>query len=330
MQPTASPALLPAAATSLAASQILQGVLRQSTRVSARLGSDDCPSLAVYQAIVGLIAILQVLESAASGWPADKLRTPETLLPYVSDEVTELLDALNEEPLHDVPASSSSPSSDIEEDLPLELITDLGAYLVWCLAASSPETMQLLEGMSAPIALPAQGETLRGVRLVPVLTLQVADQRYELDLVTQTLFDADTTLPDDSQRSHPNADMPALSLAEWRHRLWARAIAHTPNLQEWSAEQRLPILLPGQAWCEAQLSLTLHFVPFGTDAWTVALADRSAVLEETPLGLGATQGPPLSLDTQLTFVDRDWYCEAIVAPLSTAIRAQLETQSSDV
>ncbi|MEM0981835.1 MAG: hypothetical protein AAGH78_16385, partial [Cyanobacteria bacterium P01_H01_bin.58] len=47
-------------------------------------------------------------------------------------------------------------------------------------------------------------------------------------------------------------------------------------------------------------------------------------------GLGATQGPPLSLDTQLTFVDRDWYCEAIVAPLSTAIRAQLETQSSDV
>lgn len=332
MQPTASPALLPAAATSLAASQILQSVLRRPTSVNTPIGTDDCPSLAVHQAIVALISILQTLASADSGWPADKSRTPATLLPYVSDEVAELLEALHQNQPHDVSDSTSLPSSDTEEDLPLELVADLGAYLVWCLAASSPETMQLLEGMSVPVACLTPAETSQSLRLVPVLTLQVGNQHCELDLVTQTLFESDTALPDDGQRAHStaDADIPALSLAAWRHQLWARAIAHTPNLQEWATEQPLTVLLPGQDWCEAQISLSLYFVPFETDPWTAPFADKNAVIEAPSLGLDTAQWPPLSLDTQLTFMDRDWYCEAIAAPLSTAIRTQLEThQSSD-
>lgn len=341
MQPTVSPASLPVAATSLAASQIWQGILRRptvvdlSTRVHANANVEEHPSLAVHQAMGELITILQTLALADSGWPVDKPRTPETLLPYVSDEVTELLEALSHAQQADGVDTGASLSSD-SEDVNLELIADLGAYLVWCLAASSPETMQLLEGLSLPVELPTQGETLQGVRLVPVLTLKLDNQRYALDLVTQTVFESDTALPDDGQRSHPNptVDKPMLSLAEWRHQLWTKAIAHTPELQEWCTEQRLHVLLPGQGWCEAQTSLNLHFVPFGSDAWVAALADMNAGLEKPPLLSAATPLPSgeflsLALDTQLMFVDRDWYCEAIATSLGTAMGTQLETQSPD-
>ncbi|NER84549.1 MAG: hypothetical protein F6K42_34520, partial [Leptolyngbya sp. SIO1D8] len=282
MQLTVQPiSMLPSSAASVTASQLLQGVFR---RENTQLPAPAQIPPFVQQAIVKLVNIVQTLCASDNDWPQDLPQTPENLVPYVSEETEELLDTLHQWqsvlPLHSSLQTAQQPSP---ADSPLELISDLGTHLVGSLAASTPETMGLLEGLAANLQIFPGAVQPQGVRLVPVLTVIFDDGQYELDLVTQTAFDSSSALPNDSllQLSDRSSLIPPVSLACWREKLWAKAIAITPEIQQWQQEQTLQILLPGRTWEPIQCTLSLQFVILTRYGSLAALTENLPNLSST-------------------------------------------------
>jgi len=161
--------------TTLTAHQLLQRICwPQHGEVSA-----IAPALppAVQTKIDALGHVLQTLRAADSGWPVDQPQTHETLLPYVTDEVEELLEAL-----HAAAPVAVEPAPTVPTPQP---IADLSTTWLWAIAASLPTAMQLLEEVAASSR---DQPAAYGVRLVPLLKLQPAGLDYTLDLATQVLL----------------------------------------------------------------------------------------------------------------------------------------------
>lgn len=220
-----------------------------------------------------LLKIMRTLCAPDSGWPEDKPQTPENLLPYVADEAEELLETLQvwasgcctAAPM---PGTNSNP----EVRGNLKLFSELSAYFLWAIAASTPAAMKLLEGISTQLSCQAASH---GVRLVPVLQVHCDHADYALDLATQTYFDPQIVLSETAVLQLPDQDVAAMSLAQWQQRIWQGAIAIAPELRQWQRGTAIQLLLPGQAWTTASALLWLKFVPL-----TVAVGGISTKPDE--------------------------------------------------
>lgn len=358
MQSRASSTLMPYSNTaSLTVSQVFQGVFRRIKPIPSEdsLAQRVLPP-AVQAATAELVNVLQAVCAPDSGWPAERPQTPQTLLPYVSDEAEELLEAWHRwQP--DVEASSEKPTtpSGASHDTVPELISELGDYLVWSIAASNPDAMTLVGGTSAILQPPCQIKRMQRIRLVPVLNIHFNDFHYAVDLVTRTPFDLADTFPDSSllklgEQFFPQRLSP---LSRWLETLWTQAIATVPELSQWQKGQGIQLLLPGRTWCSAQAFLNLHFVPLtmhyglceptadcfaapasvslqpeiGTldpQVWSVTGGSFSEVIFEAESKRLLTSIQPPALDTELSFIKENWLREAIAATLSADIGIALD------
>jgi len=344
------------------ASQIFQGVARQPD--PTRHSSAVLPPTTVWQATQNLVSIVHMLRSSESGWPVDKPQTPETLLPYVSDEAEELLETLHQwNPSPQVASTESAAAAQAAASL--TTVTEIAAQLVWSIAASAPIAMQLMEGMPAQVPLNREStSSSQGVRLVPVLILHWNGARYALDLITQTPFEEDIQLADD--RSLGLGDSPiseaTQAITDWRDWLWRQAIAHTPELAEWRQGRSLELLIPEHSWCEATATLMLHLVALSEATVTTTVETLSSqqepdlcpeqVSEGSPaaprvwvstasaIAESATAAPPPemkpfaaardypALTTEIIFNDAGWLQTAIAAAYSPAVLSQLSPSNA--
>ncbi|MGB3201197.1 MAG: hypothetical protein WBA99_09855 [Nodosilinea sp.] len=161
------PRLLPGAADSLLSNVVCRMV--PLTPDQSALGRQPAVAAALKQ----LVTQSMVLRSSTGGWPTDLPQTPENVAPYLSDEIWDLLDAL--EPM-------TAPVSDAPSLVP---ITVLVPHLLWMLASGGYEIMRLIEGVKARVSDPAAQTAMPIVRLVPVLALTLEETSFTLDLVTQ-------------------------------------------------------------------------------------------------------------------------------------------------
>ncbi|MFQ4134834.1 hypothetical protein PGN35_000785 [Nodosilinea sp. PGN35] len=129
---------------------------------------------AIAAAVQQLVAQSLRLRSPLGGWPADRPQTLDNLAPYLSEEIWELLEALDAAEAPALAASALVP------------VPTLVPHLLWMLASGGYEIMRLIEGVQARISSPQAQGTVQIVRLVPVLKLTVEETSYALDLVTQT------------------------------------------------------------------------------------------------------------------------------------------------
>ncbi|MEM6424857.1 MAG: hypothetical protein AAF728_06835 [Cyanobacteria bacterium P01_D01_bin.128] len=247
-----------------------------------------------------LLSLMVTLCAADSGWPADQPQTADTLLPYVADEAEELLEALQQwapasaQPLIALPQTP-------------QRLAELSAFLLWTIAASSPEAMKLLEGV--PTDGGQRWETA-GVRLVPILKIQRDHASDELDLAAQTLVAADQALDTDALLPLPELASPALPVGQWQDRIWQQAITLVPALAQWRSGLPVQLLLPGSEWGEAKLFLALQIVAVPPRA--LPTPHRPAV--STPPPLVETLFDPVGTPEM-----RVWPAtEAAIAPLKPA------------
>ncbi|MGD1940084.1 MAG: hypothetical protein ACFB0G_02115 [Leptolyngbyaceae cyanobacterium] len=247
-----------------------------------------------------LRSLMVTLCAADSGWPADQPQTADTLLPYVADEVEELLEALHQW----APAAVQPPIATPQTP---QRLAELSAFLLWTIAASSPEAMKLLEGM--PTDGGQRWETA-GVRLAPILKIQRDHASDELDLAAQTPVAADQALAPDALLPLSELASPALTVGQWQDRIWQQAIALVPALAQWRSGLPVQLLLPGSAWGEAKLFLALQMVAVPPRA--LPTPHRSAVSAPPPLV--ETLFDPVGMPEM-----RVWPAtEAAIAPLKPA------------
>jgi len=267
-----------------------QWVLRITTplqRLEARLSQGS----EVIAAMQRLVAMIQTVRSPEEGWHPDLAPTPENLLPYVTEEACDVLEAL-ETCLDAAPAQPSDPvESWLSQDLWQNycLAADFAPQLLWGIVRSSYEVMRLLEGVPA-IVVGEDGRSHPGIlRLAALLRISIADQPQVSDLVThyppsKTL--AHTTPLQILAGYVMTAPRPAGDILRT---LIQQIRMATPAVLSFLDGVAITALAPQQPWQDGVLSLQmeLEFVPEG---------DR----------VGAIAPPPLVASTQLQFTDTVW------------------------
>lgn len=281
--------------------------------------------------------ILQTLVAADSGWPADQPQTPETLLPYLTDEVEDLLAAL--------PAAAIADATTAQPVERPRLLSALSADWLWAIAASSPAGMKLLEGGAASIH---EWPQAYGLRLVPTLKIQHQGQDYALDLTTQgwgavaTVFAPETTI---QLLDLPGA--PIVSAATLQDQIRDRTLALVPALCPWFAGLTVDLQLPGIPWTTAAAQLVLHLVPLTTQVapppvattvlshhseppglptariWEAKPPQSTAIATATATLVPTSPSPPWTLDSELTWVDAAALTPSIQSAHQLALGRQL-------
>lgn len=155
---------------------------RKMRRFTGAVGSD------AVEAMHRLMVMVEKVSSPEGGWPAFMEPTPENLLPYLTEEVCEVVQALNgvNQDCEGVVIFSSR----------YVLIEDLVRRLLWFLARSSPDIMRLVGGVQAEVKLDVEEDWKIGIlRLVPVLQVKTAEGCWGVDLGTGEVFDGGQFTP---------------------------------------------------------------------------------------------------------------------------------------
>ncbi|HEY9810257.1 MAG TPA: hypothetical protein V6D13_13085 [Halomicronema sp.] len=140
------------------------------------------------EAMQRLMVMVEQVGSPEGGWPAHLQPTPENLLPYLTEEVCEVLQALNEENKRDEKVVIFSSG--------YVLMADFVRRLLWFLAKSSPEIMRLVGGVQAEVQLNVEEDWKIGIlRLVPVLEVKTVEDFWGVDLGTGEVWDGGRFTP---------------------------------------------------------------------------------------------------------------------------------------
>ncbi|VXD18909.1 conserved hypothetical protein [Planktothrix serta PCC 8927] len=138
------------------------------------------------QAMQGLIEIIAHLRSPNGAWPPHFPQTPENLIPYVTEEVSEVLASVK---THCISGSDILPHSPHPKDSKIQppvilFLNTLIPQLLWNLAQTSYSFMRLLTGINAEILLPNQDWTSGKLRLVASLIIETENIQTSIDLAT--------------------------------------------------------------------------------------------------------------------------------------------------
>lgn len=237
-------------AVSLTAQQFFQGLIRCPAATTPGLRNCATSPAAVNTAAQQLLAIMRTLCVPDSGWPVNQPQTPANLLPYASDEAEELL-----ETLHQWQRENSSKTTLIPalEQPHLQLVAGFSAELLWAIAASAPDIMQLLEGKSTHF----RGVNTENIRLIPVLTVKLDKTAYTFDLAMQSAVQPDLAIADIASDWLSRVS-PCTAYETLQQQVWQQVTTNVPHLQLWREGQTLPLLLPGQSWTTVHVILHLE------------------------------------------------------------------------
>jgi hypothetical protein len=225
-----------------------------------------------------LMAIVSWVRSPAGGWSKERVVDAETLLPYVMDEALDVLDSLEKSWMY-LGLPASHPFAPLQKLLNDRLIlSDAISQLLWGVARSSVETMQLLGGIPAELFQAGKEWTPGILRLMAILTIQTPNFQWQMDLVTA---------------APPLPELHSDSLLRWFNSrvFWAEGLLQT--LQETIAHNTLPlqnlltqavpsdIIAPSQPWQKGTLHLSLGFTfaPHATKPVLSVLPSTLAVAE---------------------------------------------------
>lgn len=220
------------------------------------------PSSQAIAAVQQLMAVVEQLRSPTSGWPPDQPQTPDQLLPYVSEEACNLLDAL--EASLDLPAPIPLKTVD-SGDLGIGwerygLVEQLVSPVLWAIARSAYWVMRLLEGVVAEVGMGEAGDRTVGVlRLAAVLQIETSLSVQSYDLV---LGQERRSLPSNAVQIYSLADgllAQATSADDLMLHLKRQLRFSTPHLAPFLDGVNVNVLTPGQPWQGGTLQLQLGF-----------------------------------------------------------------------
>jgi hypothetical protein len=206
-----------------------------------------------------LVKQISILRSPQGGWNKLSELTPETLSPYLSDEVHEVLESLE-------PANlSSSPVS------PLTLLESLISPLLWSVARNSYPIMQLIEGIRVCVGQPEEQWVPGILRLAVILDITTPQVQCACDLVTLGAPNPgmDRTLQVQAEMDDfPSitADADSSDSNGWVDRQFSAIcdrLQTVPALNDLHQGLATDILLPGWDWQvgTVQLKLDFQFLP---------------------------------------------------------------------
>lgn len=259
MHGTADPGgAIPKVATGALAEIVCRGGGKSSQVASQGM----CPG-AVSTALQRLIRIVMELSAPDSGWPTELPQTPETLAPYISEEVDELFAALSQAPTlsQEPPANLGFP--EVMTLPPTFVLTTLIPMVLWHIASRGYEITRLLEGIQAQIQTPEGDRTSGLVRLVPVLGLGEGQMGLRIDLVTQTALGSLAALPPETLFQLADGDLqsPLLSVQDWLTAITQQVERGNPWLQSLLNRQgEITYLVPGDEWRFGGLTLEFLFL----------------------------------------------------------------------
>ncbi len=190
-----------------------------------------------------------------SGLP-DLDPNPDSLAPYVEDEAYEVLAALER---HADRAEKTLPGAKNHVLQRYVAIDSLVPRLLWYIARSHYDVMQLLGGIETRILDP-DGEWRSGIlRLAAILDAEIADDHWQLDLATlqppQPALD-DAILIEEPHIPHQEP----LSTAAWLARIRDRLQTETPEIRLFLEQISVEVLKPGHDWQSGLIKLQLALV----------------------------------------------------------------------
>ncbi|MDX2096905.1 MAG: hypothetical protein SFW36_03945 [Leptolyngbyaceae cyanobacterium bins.59] len=223
---------------------------------------EQAPTLTVAEpiatAMLHLIDMVNHLRSPGSGWPANLEQTPQNLAPYVLEEAYEVWSAVQNSPVPILPLHSIGGTS--QEDFLQHYcsIEQLAPRLLWSLARTSYDIMQLVGGIPGQVCKPGESWQSGMLRLVPVLEVKTPIADCSLDLVTHSLSH-ETFLTDQVVRSEQGSLCPAPIWGENLLQSLTRQVqAVAPDIALFMAGAEADLLVPGQPWQAGVVRLRLH------------------------------------------------------------------------
>jgi hypothetical protein len=271
-----------------------------TSEATPEVPSAPVASTQVLEAMQRLVKMITNLRSPQSGLSPDAPQTPETLAPYLVEEAYDVLEALQknyvEPPRLDF-VDLAGGRGNLEE-IPARgrwqsyfLVSDLVPWLLWCIARSSHEVMQLLEGIPAKAFKLGQGWRTGIVRLVATLETKIPGLSASLDLATlevnQSLLPSDTMLQSDQY----SACQQPTWIARFLPDLIQQIEATTPSVSRFFAGAEADALAPNHNWQSGLIQLQLGFEFVATDA--IAVPDFAEASVE---GEGGEEGEAIASD----------------------------------
>lgn len=227
-----------------------------------------------------LVELMHRLQTPGEGWQSSEPPTPAALAPYVSEEVHDVLDAL-QNPLGLESLTAPFPSVEIS---PLTTIEALIPLLFWCVARTSFAVMQLVEGVSACCCQSASDpatSTSGVLRLGVLLQAETPTMDWCFDLTTrqppQHALDRATWIQIGS-----NSETHSIKqVEEHLQALLVEIEAATPIVTTFFEGVPVELLPPGSGWQSGALRLTLQFefVPDPAPAATAILSKASPLVQ---------------------------------------------------
>ncbi|MGC9526321.1 MAG: hypothetical protein ACP5D7_12360 [Limnospira sp.] len=210
---------------------------------------EDQVSPALTDSLEKLVELIANLRSPGGGLPSDPPQTPAHLLPYVTEEMGDILNALEDEKSRPQPAPPRPPS----EIIPLN---DLLPLLLWHLARSAEDTLRLLTGIEAKVTS-ADGTWNRGIlRLIAALTLKTPQTQYQIDIATRHPPQFNLPASGKVQSVDCRCCQYPIDTQSLLERLQNTIDKRCPAIAELPS-QPVTLLWPGQNWQVGQLSLIL-------------------------------------------------------------------------
>lgn len=210
------------------------------------------PPLQAIEAMQRLVELVVKLRSPDGGCPGDLEPTPANLAPYLVEETQEVLEALHAQ----IPSAEPSPPAP-----PFLAIADLIPQLLWSLAHSSYQVMQLIEGVG--VSSERADQSWQGMlRLVTLLEVETPDRLWAIDLVTHQPS-SPNSVADTSVQIHWNEATTTAHSVVSTHQLLedlTRSLSNvSPLVRGLLAGLEVGLLEPEQGWRLGQLRLKLSF-----------------------------------------------------------------------
>lgn len=232
------------------------------------------------------------------------IQTPNTLLPYVQEEIQDVLDALSSHA-----SSRSSSSSALDDHQPPTSISTtspffasspssyvwlktLAPWFLWAIARCHHDVMRFMEGQPAQITRTEQPEQVGMVRLVPILTLQTSSGTYAIDLAT--LQSSPTVLSEDCLvQLETGFCSQALTVGDLTQHLTEQIQLTTPAIAPFLHGMGTDLLIPQHRWQAGHIQLHLE-------------------IEFTSMPPRPTLSPVISsipFSPSIQFTDADWIAD---------------------
>ncbi|HEY9699383.1 MAG TPA: hypothetical protein V6D10_19145 [Trichocoleus sp.] len=216
------------------------------------------------KAMQALVRVVAELRQLVQEGKVNQPQTPKGLAPYVEVEVQSVIDALQTQPnLGCNPSMVCSEALLGQENLELKTVV---SWLLWGIARSSHQVMQLLEGSIAQLLSKKQLPQTGMIRLAALVEFKLPNQTYTLDLATHSL--TPTLLPSEQLVQLPDSALTSQpqSVGDLLKHLTTQVQDSTAIIRPFFTGVPVELLIPGHPWQQGKLRLYLglEFVPQST------------------------------------------------------------------